>query len=65
MGISVAMSKEACGALNSESVDSDALRREVHHSVKTIPEALEAAMKYLLELDGFKVERQVFLPIDP
>ena len=25
--------------------------------------AYEAAMKYLLELDGYKVERQVFLPI--
>ena len=25
--------------------------------------AYEAALKYLLELDGFKVERQVFLPI--
>ena len=25
--------------------------------------AYEAAMKYLLEVDGFKVERQVFLPI--
>lgn len=42
VGISVALSKEACGALNGESMDSDALRREVHHSVKTIPEALEA-----------------------
>jgi GxxExxY protein len=38
---------------------------EIHREYKSglLESAYEAALKYLLELDGFKVEKQVFLPI--
>ena len=38
---------------------------EIHREYKSglLESAYEAALKYLLELDGYKVEKQVFLPI--
>ena len=38
---------------------------KVHNKFSSglLESAYEAALKYLLELDGYKVERQVFLPI--
>ena len=38
---------------------------EVHREYKPglLESAYEAALKYLLELDGYKVEQQVFLPM--
>lgn len=38
---------------------------EIHREYRSglLESAYEAALKYLLELDGYKVEKQVFLPI--
>ena len=38
---------------------------EVHREYKPglLESAYEAALKYLLEIDGYKVEKQVFLPV--
>ena len=46
-------------------VDIIGVAMKVHSKYKPglLESAYEAAMKYLLELDGYKVERQVYLPI--
>jgi GxxExxY protein len=46
-------------------VDITGIAMKVHRKYHPglLESAYEAAMKYLLELDGYKVERQVFLPI--
>jgi len=46
-------------------VDITGVAMKVHSKYKPglLESAYEAAMKYLLELDGYKVERQVYLPI--